>query len=101
MLQNVYLLAKIGADTAENERHFAENLQRMAPKNFAHFGVRAAARFADMKASRSLQLRGPDDHPALEAEEEVAQDHAEAQEMHLAPLSAMIQLLLSFSGLVR
>ena len=26
MLKNAYLLAKIGADTAENERHFAENL---------------------------------------------------------------------------
>ena len=29
MLQNAYLLAKIGADTAENEQHFAEIL----PKN--------------------------------------------------------------------
>ena len=26
MLQNAYFLAKIGADTAENEQHFAENL---------------------------------------------------------------------------
>ena len=26
MLQNAYLLAKIGADTAENEQHFAEIL---------------------------------------------------------------------------
>ena len=26
MLQNAYLLAKIGADTAENEQHFAEML---------------------------------------------------------------------------
>ena len=26
MLKNAYLLAKIGADTAENERHFAEIL---------------------------------------------------------------------------
>ena len=26
MLTNAYLLAKIGADTAENERHFAEIL---------------------------------------------------------------------------
>ena len=26
MLQNVYLFAKIGADTAENEQHFAEVL---------------------------------------------------------------------------
>ena len=29
MLQNAYFLARIGADTAENEQHFAENL----PKN--------------------------------------------------------------------
>ena len=29
MLQNAYSLAKIGADTAENERTFAENLPKM------------------------------------------------------------------------
>ena len=29
MLKNPYLLAKIGADTAENERNFAENLPRI------------------------------------------------------------------------
>ena len=29
MLHNAYLLAKIGADTAENERNFAENLLRI------------------------------------------------------------------------
>ena len=28
MLQNAYLLAKIGADTAENERNFAERLPK-------------------------------------------------------------------------
>jgi len=28
MLKNPYLLAKIGADTAENERKFAEILQK-------------------------------------------------------------------------
>ena len=28
MLQNAYLVAKIGADTAENEQHFAEILGR-------------------------------------------------------------------------
>ena len=28
MLQNAYLLAKIGADTAENEQNFAENLPK-------------------------------------------------------------------------
>ena len=31
MLNNAYLLAKIGADTAENEPHFAKHL----PKNMA------------------------------------------------------------------
>ena len=30
MLQNAYLLAKIGADTAENEQHFAEICQTVA-----------------------------------------------------------------------
>ena len=30
MLQNVYFLAKIGADTAENEQHFAEICQKLA-----------------------------------------------------------------------
>ena len=29
MLKNAYLLAKIGADTAENERHFAEKLPKI------------------------------------------------------------------------
>ena len=31
MLQNAYFLAKIGADTAENEQHFAEILPTDAP----------------------------------------------------------------------
>ena len=29
MLKNTYLLAKIGADTAENERNFAENVLKI------------------------------------------------------------------------
>jgi hypothetical protein len=29
MLQNAYLVAKIGADTAENERNFAEILPKI------------------------------------------------------------------------
>ena len=29
MLQNAYFLAKIGADTAENEQHFAEICQKL------------------------------------------------------------------------
>ena len=39
MLQNAYLLAKIGADTAENEQHFAEIL----PKTDAAVAVRPRA----------------------------------------------------------
>ena len=31
MLQNVYFLAKIGADTAENEQHFAEMFDPREP----------------------------------------------------------------------
>ena len=30
MLQNAYFLAKIGADTAENEQHFEGNLPKLA-----------------------------------------------------------------------
>ena len=42
MLQNAYFLAKIGADTAENEQHFAEIL----PKNRRDIDLRAARRAA-------------------------------------------------------
>ena len=35
MLQNAYLLAKIGADTAENERDFAEILPKTGNLPFA------------------------------------------------------------------
>ena len=34
MLQNAYFLAKIGADTAENERKFAETLPKIG--NYPH-----------------------------------------------------------------
>ena len=47
MLSNAYFLAKIGADTAENEQHFAEILPigRRAGRRFsgAGRGVQAAA----------------------------------------------------------
>ena len=51
MLQNAYFLAKIGADTAENEQHFAEIL----PRN----GRRVAGPHYAMsrRASRSLKRR--------------------------------------------
>ena len=35
MLQNAYFLAKIGADTAENERHVAENLPKIGNEDDA------------------------------------------------------------------
>ena len=49
MLQNAYLLAKIGADTAENEQHFAEILPKTG------------------RDSLSAAPRGPLDAPAAAA----------------------------------
>ena len=46
MLQNAYFLAKIGADTAENEQHFAEILligRRVADRGVATHAAQAAA----------------------------------------------------------
>ena len=45
MQQNAYLLAKIGADTAENERNFAEKLPKIGnyPTGQVH-ALRTAAR---------------------------------------------------------
>ena len=37
MLQNAYFLAKIGADTAENEQHFAEICQKLATTLRVHY----------------------------------------------------------------
>ena len=39
MLQNAYFLAKIGADTAENEQHFAEILPKIGNYGGAGFGA--------------------------------------------------------------
>ena len=41
MLQNAYFLAKIGADTAENEQHLAEICQKLAT-TLTRLGHRAA-----------------------------------------------------------
>ena len=51
MLQNAYFLAKIGADTAENDRNFAENLQRR--------GRRSSARGRGRPGEHGLLARGP------------------------------------------
>ena len=50
MLQNAYFLAKIGADTAENERMFAQNLPKNLPKKPQ--ALREAG-------PRGRELRGP------------------------------------------
>ena len=45
MLSNAYLLAKIGADTAENEQHFAEILpigRRVADRRLSRRGFDAS-----------------------------------------------------------
>ena len=42
MLQNAYFLAKIGADTAENEQHFAEILSKIG--NYPTGPLRASSR---------------------------------------------------------
>ena len=39
MLQNAYLVAKIGADTAENERNFEEICQKLATTLRAREGL--------------------------------------------------------------
>ena len=46
MLQNAYLLAKIGADTAENERKFAEHLPKIG--NYPGGVTRVAAKILDL-----------------------------------------------------
>ena len=58
MLQNAYLLAKIGADTAENEQHSAENLP-IGRRVRDPLRPRGAPRRAD------LRDRGPDQAHAL------------------------------------
>ncbi len=58
MLQNAYLVAKIGADTAENERNWAENLPKIGtyptgPAPSAAIGrLPVAGRCAGLRDSR-------------------------------------------------
>ena len=54
MLQNAYFLAKIGADTAENEQHFAENL----PKNGNYLTTLTMPAAVAWSASRPRRDRG-------------------------------------------
>ena len=55
MLQNAYFLAKIGADTAENEQHFAEIL----PKTGGRRPSRGAAGCRAARRDRRGRRRGP------------------------------------------
>ena len=62
MLQNEYLLAKIGADIAENERNFAESLPKIGnypPRTTLRRGTPSAA-----KRLRSAVTRARRDAPA-------------------------------------
>ena len=59
MLQNAYLLAKIRADTAENEQHFAEILpicRRVADR--CHHGDAGALPRAGREVVRVLRVAG-------------------------------------------
>ena len=63
MLQNAYLLAKIGADTAENERDFAEILPKTGNLPFAA----SLSSFPQYTESRRRLRAGAMDrnHPAV------------------------------------
>ena len=65
MLQNAYFLAKIGADTAENEQRFAEILP--IGRRVADRPGRGAARLRGGPAARRGRLGGParDAHRAV------------------------------------
>ena len=62
MLQNAYFLAKIGADTAENEQHFAEICQKVATLRLrgapeVRRGLRAGERREDQETERHRRRR--------------------------------------------
>ena len=62
MLSNAYLLAKIGADTAENEQHFAENLPIGRRAAFRRAGAQVLRRGAEAVRGRR-RGRGRDPCP--------------------------------------
>ena len=64
MLQNAYFLAKIGADTAENEQHCAENLPHISTTNLVitrrvGMPARAGARATGEAAAAASGSPGP------------------------------------------
>ena len=69
MLSNAYLLAKIGADTAENEQHFAENLPKIGnyPTGRLHATHHTTALAAPEVGLAEVRGVGPGDpaHPEL------------------------------------
>ena len=78
MLQNAYLLARIGADTAENDRTFAEILPKNGnyPTGPLPYGLTlvGAHRAGLSGRGRRLEWRGPGllEHWDLEQEDESA-----------------------------
>ena len=66
MLKNAYLLAKIGADPAENEQHFADNLPKIgnyptgaiAASSFQRRVLRRPADGAGRARARGEEQRG-------------------------------------------
>ena len=66
MLQNAYFLAKIGADTAENEQHFAEILSigRRVAGRLAGGGARLPPRGAGARLRPRLRRLGRGRPPA-------------------------------------
>ena len=60
MLQNAYVLAKIGAHTAENEQHFAENLPKIG-----NYPTGPGFRFEGRAAvdGRRVRVHGPRELP--------------------------------------
>ena len=54
MLQNAYFLAKIGADTAENEEHFAEFLPKIG-----NYVLSSSPPSLALPADQSARPRGP------------------------------------------
>ena len=68
MLQNAYFLAQIGADTAENQQHFAENWQLPYGSSCG----RAEARRARVGRGAPREVRGRKEEVREECNFEVA-----------------------------
>ena len=82
MLQNAYFLAKIGADTAENEQHFAEILPTDA--------------LTDWNRPGSHELEADDRRPVRHDGGRHGHDHDADHDGTLAVLDFLTQTLLTF-----